>query len=138
MTRPERRRIERTLRSYKAIPSDERLTASSGVGILVEIFHKSPLFSEMLKHLPERLSHRSLGSGPLALTLIAGHLLGVESVEDLEEVREDEFLMGLFDDDVPAPRTLLDYLNDFEDGHIDGLNQFLNIMSRTLSHVPRN
>jgi hypothetical protein len=78
MTRPERSRIERTLRSYKAIPTNERLSASSGVGLLVEIFHKSPLFSEMPNHLPERLSHRSLGSGPLALTLIAGHLLGVE------------------------------------------------------------
>ncbi len=76
-----------------------------------------------------------MGSGPLALTLIAVHLLGVESVEDLEEVRDDEFLMGLFDDDVPAPRTLLDYLNDFEDVHIDGLNQFLNIMSRTLHQM---
>jgi hypothetical protein len=69
------------------------------------------------------------------LKLIAGHLLRVESVEDLEEVRDDEFLMGLFDDDVPAPRTLLDYLNDFEDVHIDGLNQFLNIMSRTLHQM---
>lgn len=135
MTRPVRRRIEKTLRNYKAIPSDERLTASTGIGLLVEIFHKSSLFTEMLKHLPERSSHRSLGSGPLALTLIAGHLLGVESVEDLEEIRDDEFLMGLFDDGVPAPRTLLDYLNDFEDSHLDGLNQFLNIMSRTLHQI---
>jgi hypothetical protein len=135
MIRAERRRIERSLRSYKSIPTDESLTASSGIGILVEVFHKSPLFNEMLKHLPERLSHRSLGSGPLALTLIAGHLLGAESVEDLEEVRDDEFLRRLFDDNVPAPRTLLDYLNDFEDSHIAGLNQFLNIMSRTLQQM---
>ena len=135
MIRAERRRIERTLRSYKSIPTNERLTASSGIGVLVEIFYKSPLFNEMMKHLPERLSHRSLGAGPLALTLIAGHLLGVESVEDLEEIRDDEFLMELFGDDVPAPRTLLDYLNDFEESHIDGLNQFLNIMSRTLHQM---
>jgi hypothetical protein len=42
MIRAERRRIERSLRSYKALPTDERLTASSGIGVLVEIFHKSP------------------------------------------------------------------------------------------------
>ena len=135
MIRAERRRIEKKLRTYKAIPTDERLTASSGIGILVEIFYKSPLFTEMLKSLPERVSHRSVGSGPLALTLIAGHLMGCESVEDLEEIRDDEFLMGLFDGVVPAPRTILDYLNDFEESHIAGLNQFLNIMARTLHGI---
>ncbi len=106
MIRAERRRIEKKLRTYKALPPDERLTASSGIGILVEIFYKSSLFTEMLKSLPERVSHRSVGSGPLALTVIAGHLMGAESVEDLEEIRDDEFLRGLFDGEVPAPRTI--------------------------------
>jgi len=87
MIRAERRRIKRTLRSYRSIPTNERLTASSGIGVLVEIFYKYPLFNELMKHLPECLSHRSLGAGPLALTLMAGHLLGIESVEDLEEMR---------------------------------------------------
>jgi hypothetical protein len=42
MIRAERRRIERSLRSYKALPTDERLTASSGIGVLVEIFPQIP------------------------------------------------------------------------------------------------
>lgn len=95
MIRVERRRIKRTLRSYRSILTNERLTASSGIGVLVEIFYKYPLFNELMKHLPECLSHRSLGAGPLALTLMAGHLLGIESVEDLEEMRGDEFFDGV-------------------------------------------
>ena len=31
-----------------------------------------------------------------------------------------------FDGEVPAPRTLCDFLNDFEDHHIEGLNVLLN------------
>ena len=42
MVRAERRRVEKKLRTYKALPTDERLTASSGIGVLVEIFYKSP------------------------------------------------------------------------------------------------
>ncbi len=34
MIRAERRRVEKKLRTYKAIPTEERLTASSGIGIL--------------------------------------------------------------------------------------------------------
>jgi len=133
--RQQRKRIERGLKKFHAIPSDEKLTASSGIGLLVEVFYKSPLFEQMQKHLPERVSHLSHGSSRLALTMLAGHLLGVESVEDLEEVRDDEFLLGLFDGTVPAPRTILDFLNDFTPEHISGLNEFLNTMSQALHRV---
>lgn len=132
MLRPERRRIERDLKNIRVLPSTEKLTASTGIGVLVEMFQKSPLMNDLLSHLPERSSHRSFGSSILALTLIAAHLNGAESVEDLEELREDEFLMGLFGGRVPAARTMLDFLNDFETSHIDGLNAFLNRMAKTL------
>jgi hypothetical protein len=132
MIRQERRRIERGLKKVHIISSSERLTASSGIGLMVEMFYKSDLMREMEKFLPGRISHRSLGSPKLALTLIAAHLLGVESVEDIEELRDDEFLIGLFNGEVPAPRTLIDYLADFESSHIEGLNFFLNTMARTL------
>lgn len=102
------------------------------IGLLVEMLSKSPLMTELEKLLPARVSHRSLGSPKLALTLIAAHLLGAESIEDIEELRDDEFLMGLFGGEVPAPRTMIDFLNDFEPAQIEGLNFFLNTMGKSL------
>ena len=135
MIRQERRRIERNLREFKVLPSSERLTASTGVGLMVELIYKSPFFAELEKCVPERVSHRSLGGGFLALSLVAGHLMGLESVEDLEEIRDDEFLMSLFDGDVPAPRTVLDFLNDFESSHIEKLNILLNTMGKVFHSI---
>lgn len=135
MIRQEKRRIERELKKVNILPSSERLTASTGIGVLVEMLHKSSFMAEIEKFLPERVSHRSLGSGVLALTLVAAHLMGAESIEDLEELRDDEFLMGLFGGDVPAPRTMVDFLGDFESKHIEGLNFFLNTMGKTLHEI---
>jgi hypothetical protein len=132
MIRQERRRVERQLQHIKILPSHEKLTASTGVGVLVEMLFKSPFMSEIAKHLPERISHRSLGSSMLALTVVAAHLVGAESVEDIEEIRDDEFLIGLFGGAVPAPRTIIDFLNDFEPTHIEGLNFVLNSMGKAL------
>ncbi len=133
MIRQERRRIERELKSIKILPSSEKLTANTGIGILIEMLAKSALMKELEKFIPQRVSHRSLGSSALALTLVAAHLMGVESVEDIEEIRDDEFLIGLFGGEVPAPRTIIDFLNDFEPSQIEGLNFFLNTMGKALN-----
>lgn len=132
MNRQQRRSNDNDLRKFFITSTRDKLTASTGIGLLVEMFYKTPLFTEIAKHLPERTSHRSLGSAKLALTAIAAHLIGAESVEDLEELRDDEYLIRLFGGNVPAPRTILDFLNDFKKEHIEGLNKALNIMARTL------
>ncbi len=64
--------------------------------------------------------------------MIAAHLLGAESIEDIEELRDDAFLMSLFGGEVPAPRTIIDFLADFEPQQIEGLNFFLNTMGKSL------
>ncbi len=132
MLRQQRRQMERDLKRVQILPSKEKLTASTGVGVLVEMFSKSSFMKELEKFLPPRVSHRSQGSSKLALTLIAAHLLGAESVEDCEEVRSDEYLLGLFGGNVPAPRTLLEFLNDFTASDLEGLNFFLNKMAKAL------
>lgn len=137
MIRQQRRRIERDLKSIKILPSNEKLTASTGIGMLVEMFFKSPFKAEMEKFLPQRTSHRSLGSPILAMTVVAAHLMGAESVEDIEEFREDEFLAGLFGGSVPAARTIIDFVNDFEPSHIEGLNIVLNSMAKALHSLLR-
>lgn len=140
MIRQERRRIERAMakiNKIKIVPCRDRLTATSGIGLMVQTLIRSPIYPELLKHLPDRVSHRSQGSGVLALTVIAGHLLGAESVEDFEELQDDVYLAGLLGGRVPAPRTILDYLNDFEPHHIAGLNSVLNTMGKTFSSLLR-
>ena len=132
MTRQQRRHTERKLKKIKVIPCDIRLTASSGLGTVIEIFDNSPLAAEFRKCLPERVSHRSAGSYFLALMVIAGHIHGVDSLSDLAEIQEDPYLAKLFHDDVAAVRTIGDYLRDFEQLNIELMNDFLNTMSRTL------
>ena len=137
MIRQERRRIKRAMKQIRIVPCKDRLTSTTGIGLMVQTLMRSPVYPELLKHLPERVSHRSQGSGFLALTLIAGHLLSAESVEDFEELQDDEYLTSLLGGRVPAPRTILDYLNDFEPHHIAGLNSVLNTMGKTFHSLLR-
>jgi hypothetical protein len=132
MTRQQRRNTERKLKKIKIIPCDIKLTASSGLGTVLEIFDNSPLAAEFRKCLPERVSHRSAGSYFLGLMVMAGHIHGVDALSDLAQIQEDPYLMKLFDDDVAAVRTIGDFLRDFEPMHIELMNDFLNTMSRTL------
>ena len=109
MTRQQRRLTERKLKKIKIIPCDIKLTASSGLGTVLEIFDNSPLAGEFRKCLPERVSHRSSGSYFLALMVMAGHIHGVDALSDLAEIQEDPYLMKLFCDDVAAVRTIGDF-----------------------------
>lgn len=132
MTRQQKRHTERRLKKIKIIPCDIKLTSSSGLGTVLEIFDHSPLADELRKCLPERVSHRSAGSYFLALMVMAGHIHGVDALADLAEIEDDPYLAKLFCDDVAAVRTIGDFLRDFTPVHVEMLNDFLNTMSRTL------
>ncbi|MBL7669683.1 MAG: hypothetical protein JNM39_04295, partial [Bdellovibrionaceae bacterium] len=79
------------MRQIRIVPCKDRMTSTTGIGLMVQTLMRSPVYPELLKHLPKRVSHRAQGSGFLALTLIAGHLLRAESVEDFEELQDDEY-----------------------------------------------
>ena len=132
MTRQVRRNNERKLRKIKILPCDIKLTASSGLGTVIEIFDQSPLAKEFRKCLPERISHRSAGSYFMALMVMAGHIYGVDALSDLAQIQDDPYIMKLFYNDVTAVRTIGDFLRDFEPKHVEMLNDFLTLMSRTL------
>ena len=127
-----RRQTERTLKKIKIIPSDTKLTATTGLGLLLEIFDQSTLSTEFKKCLPERSSHRSVGSYLLGLMLLAGHLRGVENLSSLRRVRYDEYLNDLFYDEMAAVRTIQDFLYDFNSSHVEKLNLFLNNMAKAI------
>ena len=132
MLRAERRRIQHEFQKVKILPSDEKLTAQTGLGVALEILTKSPMMKEMVKTLPERVSHRSVGTWKLFACLIAAHLEGVESIQNMEELEGDPYLESLIGASMPAPRTIVDYLADFEEHHIEGLNTFINQMGFAL------
>jgi hypothetical protein len=133
MTRQMRRQMERKLQKIKIIPDEKiRLTANTGLGVVLEIFDQSPLRSEFIHCLPERTSHRSVGSYLLGLLIIAGHLKGVDSLSGLKRVRQDPYLRELFEDKVAAIRTLGDFLDDFEEIHLQRLDMFLNKMAKSI------
>lgn len=127
-----RRSTERRLKKIKIIPSEVNLTATTGLGIFLEIFDKSPLAKEFARCLPERKSHRSVGSYMLGLLMLAGHIRGVENISSMNRVRNDGYIEELFYDEVAAVRTLADFLYDFEGEHLEKLNIFLNNMAKAI------
>jgi hypothetical protein len=132
ISRQLRRKTERHLKKIKIIPSDVSLTATTGLGIFLEIFDQSPFALEFKHCLPERISHRSVGSYMMAMILLAGHIRGVENISSLRRVRNDPYLRELFYDDVAAIRTIQDFLYDFDESHIERLNIFLNKMAKAI------
>ncbi len=118
------------LHKIKISTTKNKLTMAAGLGTLIELFDQSPLKKEFMSCLPERTSHRSVGSYQMALTLMAAFLYGYDCLEDLDQFRNDPKLTELFGNETAAARTHGDFLRDFEPEHIQKLNQFLNRMSR--------
>jgi hypothetical protein len=118
------------LRVLKILKTKDKLTMASGLGTLMELFDQSDLKEEFISCLPERTSHRSVGSYQMALTLMAAFLYGYDCLEDLDQFRSDPKLAELFGNETAAARTHGDFLRDFEEIHIIKLNQFLNKMAR--------
>ena len=58
------------LHKIKISTTKNKLTMAAGLGALIELFDQSPLKKEFMSCLPERTSHRSVGSYQMALTLM--------------------------------------------------------------------
>lgn len=105
-------------------PTDEKLSASAGLGPLIDAFMASPEFSDFKKCLPERVGNSSYSSEHLAMILLCGFWYGHDCLDDLEEFEEDpsveDKLGGL-----ATSRTVGNYLRDFSEEQIRGLRQFL-------------
>lgn len=122
------------LKKIKLVPTKEKLTAASGLGTIMEIFDQSGLRDKFIKCLPERVSHRSIGSYKLALSMMCGFIYGFDCLDDFEHLDREHALEALFDEDLPAARTLGDFLRSFDEEHITALNKFLNKMSWSQMH----
>jgi len=120
------------LHKIKIEKSKEKLTAAAGLGTVVEIFDQSGLAKAFTECLPQRVSHRSQGSYKLGLNMICGFIHGFDCLDDYDDFKGDEALKALFGEGTPKSRTLGDFLRDFEDEHVEKLNNFLSSMSWSL------
>jgi len=125
----EYKKNQSSLRKIKIQMTKEKLTASAGLGTIVEIFDQSGLRDEFIKCLPSRTSPRSQGSYVLALNLICGFIHGFDCLDDHDDFNGDAAIQALFGEGTPRARTLGDLLRDFTDENLADLNTFLGKMS---------
>jgi hypothetical protein len=103
----------------------QRLTSVGGLQFLLEAFEQSRLKKPFAEALPERCSKRSQGSYRLGLIQVASFLRGHDCLADLEEFRKDPMLSEVMRGETVAPRTMGDFLRDFETEHLSNLNGLL-------------
>jgi hypothetical protein len=103
----------------------QRLTSTSGLQVLLEAFEQSKLKQPFADVLPERRSSRSQGAYRLGLIQMASFLRGHDCLADLEEFRSDPMFSEIMRGETAAPRTMGDFLRDFEIQNLSDLNSFL-------------
>lgn len=111
---------------------DDKLTAAAGLGSMIEVFDDSPMAKAFAECLPPRSSNNSYGSYRLGLIQLSSFIYGHDSLDDLEEFRDDPLFEAALKGEVAAPKTIGDWLRDFKPEHIDKLNRFLSRMSRAI------
>ncbi|NJL26139.1 MAG: hypothetical protein HC902_13895 [Calothrix sp. SM1_5_4] len=107
-----------------------RLTSAAGLATLIEAFDQSTLKKPFCEALPERTSPRSLGSYRLGVIQLASFMRGHDCLADIEEFRKDPVLMEVLRGDIVSPRTMGDFLRDFEEPNLAAFNSFLSRQAR--------
>ena len=122
-----------TLGKIKLKVTEDRLVSQGGLGTVVELFDQSPLSKKFAACLPERKSNNSQGSYRLALILLSSLIHGDDCLDDIEEEFSDNpSAEAFFRGKIPVAKTFGDFLRDFDDTHIQNLNQFLTEMGYTI------
>jgi hypothetical protein len=116
-------------KDIELVGCDDDLTDTAGMGTVIRLFDQSPMAAEFAKCLPERNSVRSMGAYRLALAQIASLIHDDDSLEDIEDLREDDpYIAEYFGGSLPAARTMGDFLRSFEGEHLEKLQTFLGYM----------
>jgi hypothetical protein len=108
-----------------------KLTSVAGLSTLIEAFDQSPLKRPFSGALPERVSPRSQGSYRLGLIQLASFMRGHDCLADLEEFRKDPMLFAMLNGESVSPRTMGDFLRDFELEHLNRFNGFLSRQAKS-------
>lgn len=115
----------------RLVPTKQRLTSAAGLGTLLEAFDESPLRAPFTAALPERISPRSSGAYRLGLIQLASFLQGHDCLADLDRFRDDPMLSEVMKGESVAPRTMGDFLRDFEPTHLESMNRFLAMQAKS-------
>ena len=125
-------------RYIRLIPTKEKLTDATGLGTMVEVFDQSRLSKDFGACLPKRSGSRSHGSYRLGLIQVSSFLYGHDTLDDLEEFQDDPAVEAIMRGETVAPRTMGDFLRDFDDTHLEKLNHFLPQMSYRVRNQMRS
>lgn len=102
----------------------EVLTSAAGLSRFIEMFTIDPVWKELERCLPKREAYSSYPALHFALLIIAGFWLGYDCLDDLEKMRQDPLLVGMFGE-IPCAKSFGNFLRDFEDGHLQLLRELL-------------
>lgn len=119
---------------FKLMATEDKLTAASGLATIMEVFDDSPLSAGFKAALPSRstANRRSGGSYRLGLIQLNSFIYGHDSLDDLEEFRDDPLLEEAMKGEVAAPKTIGDWLRDFTPENHEKMNLYLRDMSRAI------
>ena len=117
---------------FKLLATEDKLTAASGLATIMEVFDESPLAKGFREALPVRstANGRSGGSYRLGLIQLNSFIYGHDSLDDLEEFRDEPLLEEIMQGKVAAPKTIGDWLRDFSSENHEKMNEYLRDMSR--------
>lgn len=107
----------------------EGLTASAGLSPVLDLLLEHPLFEDLCKALPQRISNASYATETFAVVLIAGFIYGYDCLEDLEQFQNNPLIIERFGI-VPTAKAFGDWLRSFEPEHIEKLAEFLRKQAR--------
>ncbi len=111
-------------RKLKIEFTDEKLTASSGLGPFVDAFVESPGYEKLKACVPARSSNASYDPMQFVLPLMAGFWHDYDCLEDMEKFETKPDMSYRFQN-IPKPRAFGDFLRDFELAHFEACNEFL-------------
>jgi hypothetical protein len=117
---------------FKLMATDDKLTAASGLATIMEVFDESPVSEGFKAALPFRstANARSGGGYRLGLIQLNSFIYGHDSLDDLEEFRNDPMLEEALKDKSVAPKTIGDWLRDFQAENHIRMNDYLRDMAR--------
>lgn len=113
------------------VVTKQKLTSATGLGTVLESFDESPLKKLFALALPDRVSPRSGGAVRLGMIQLASFMQGHDCLADLEEFRTDPLLKEVMRGETVAPRTMGDFLRDFNEDHLLKMNGFLSAQAKS-------
>lgn len=95
---------------------DAAQTAFAGAGLLVEAYRQAGVGERAERVLPPKRSPKGVTPGQMVECFVVGSALGMECLEDMERLRQDEGLAAMLGYQPPAPETARQWLDRFHDG----------------------